>query len=115
MRRWAIMMGLGLLWNVVGTGCSDRLVEMQTHLQGTWILESRELPDGTSLKSPRIYGVMSWVPIDSRKAHVMLNLLVPKGENQDRTFDYAASTYEISTSAITRKRYLLIRQGYRSF
>ena len=114
MRRWAVIMGLGLLVTAVVPGCSDRLADMQEQLQGTWVLESRELPDGTSLRGAQISGVMSWVSIDSRKAHVTLNLLINKGASGDRTFDYAASTYEISTSAVTRKRHLLIRQGYRS-
>ena len=43
-----------------------------------------------------------------------LYVFVESGDRLPRTFDYAASTYEISTSAITRKRYLLLRQGYRS-
>jgi len=87
---------------------------MQRRLEGVWVLESRELPDGTSLRGPDVSGVMSWVPVDSRRAHVTLNLLVEGEVDQGRTFNYSASTYEISTSAITRKRHILIRQGYRS-
>lgn len=95
-------------------GCSDRLAHMQEQLAGKWILESRTLPDGTVLRKPEVSGVFSWQPIDSRKAHVTLNMLVDSGGEEPRTFDFAASKYEISTSAITRSRYLLIRQGYRS-
>jgi hypothetical protein len=97
-----------------GTGCSDRLAEMQTHMAGTWTLESREMPDGTLLRAPRVSGTFTWSPVDSRKAHVGLNVHVAEGHGRQRTFDYASSTYEISTSAITRKRHLLLRQGYRS-
>lgn len=95
-------------------GCSDRLAQMQAQLAGKWELESRTLPDGTVLRKPEVSGVFSWQPIDSRKAHVTLNMLVDSGGEKPRTFDFAASKYEISTSAITRSRYLLIRQGYRS-
>ena len=98
----------------VALGCSDRLAHMQEQLAGKWELESRTLPDGTVLRKPEVSGVFSWQPIDSRKAHVTLNMLVDKGGEEPRTFDFAASKYEISTSAITRSRYLLIRQGYRS-
>lgn len=112
MRGWAVV-GLGLLW-MIAQGCSDRLADMQSQMAGTWVLESRQLPDGSLLRPPRISGALSWVPMDSRKAHVTLNLTVDAEGDSPRTFNYAASTYEISTSAITRKRYLLIRQGYRS-
>ena len=95
-------------------GCSDRLAQMQEQLAGTWELESRLLPDGTVLRKPEVSGVFSWQPIDSRKAHVTLNILVDAGGEKPRTFNFAASKYEISTSAITRSRYLLFRQGYRS-
>ncbi len=95
-------------------GCSDRLEQMQAQLAGKWELESRTLPDGTVLRKPEVSGVFSWQPIDSRKAHVTLNMLVNSGGEKPRTYDFAASKYEISTSAITRSRYLLIRQGYRS-
>ena len=95
-------------------GCSDRLAQMQEQLAGTWELESRMLPDGTVLGKPDVSGVFSWQPIDSRKAHVTLNLLVDATGENPRTFDFSASKYEISTSAITRSRYLLMRQGYRS-
>ena len=95
-------------------GCSDRLAQMQEQLAGTWELESRLLPDGTVLRKPEVSGVFSWQPIDSRKAHVTLNMLVDAGGEKPRTFNFAASKYEISTSAITRSRYLLFRQGYRS-
>ncbi len=113
MRRW-VAAGLGLLVMGIGSGCSDRLADMQEQLSGTWILESRQLPDGTLIQSPLISGAFSWVPIDSRKAHVSLNVFLDEGDRFPRTFDYASSTYEVSTSAITRKRHLLIRQGYRS-
>ena len=96
-------------------GCSDRLAEMQANFEGTWVLESRELPDGTLFRSPQVTGNLTWASVDSRKAHVSIYVLQEgQGEETPRTFDYAASTYEISTSAITRKRHLLIRQGYRS-
>ncbi len=95
-------------------GCSDRLAQMQEQLAGTWELESRLLPDGTVLRKPEVSGMFSWQPIDSRKAHVTLNMLVDAGGEKPRTFNFAASKYEISTSAITRSRYLLFRQGYRS-
>ena len=106
--------GLMVVLLVASWGCSDRLADIQAQLEGTWVLESRELPDGTSLASPRISGAFTWVPIDSRKAHVTLNVMVDEQDQLPRTFDYAASTYEVSTSAITRKRYLMVRQGYRS-
>ncbi len=113
MRRWVIV-GLGMLAMGGGMGCSDRLADMQDQLKGMWVLESRQLDDGTLIQSPLISGAFLWVPIDSRKAHVTLNVLLDEGDRFPRTFDYAASTYEVSTSAITRKRHLLIRQGYRS-
>ena len=113
MRRWAVL-GLSLFLVGMASGCSDRLADMQEMLEGTWVLESRELPDGTRLQSPQVSGVFSWVPIDSRKANVTLHVLLDSSDRFPRTFDYAASTYEISTSAITRKRHLFIRQGYRS-
>ncbi len=109
-----VVPGIGLLMIAVGFGCTDRLAQMQRACQGTWVLKSRQLPDGTLLSFPQIQGVMSWVPIDSRKAHVTVNVLVEGVGRTSRRFDYAASTYEISTSAITRKRHLLIRQGYRA-
>ena len=105
MRFWAA--GLLVVLLVASWGCSDRLADIQAQLEGTWVLESREMPDGTRLASPRISGAFTWVPIDSRKAHVTLNVLV---DEQDRL----PRTYEVSTSAITRKRYLMVRQGYRS-
>ena len=112
MRFWAAgLMGVLL---AASWGCSDRLADIQAQLEGTWVLESRALPDGTRLASPRISGAFTWVPIDSRKAHVTLNVLVDEQDQLPRTFDYASSTYEVSTSAITRKRYLMLRQGYRS-
>ena len=111
MKRW---ISVSLVILACASGCSDRLAQMQHQLAGTWVLESRQLPDGTELRSPSISGVFSWQPIDSRKAHVSLNVLVNNLDTGVRTFDYAASKYEISTSAITRSRYLLIRQGYRS-
>lgn len=109
MRRWVVM---GLVAMGLVSGCGDRLAQMQEQLAGTWVLESRELPDGTVLLPPRISGVLAWMPIDSRKAHVTLSMLLDN--EKVPTFDYAASKYEISTSAITRSRYLLVRQGYRS-
>jgi hypothetical protein len=45
---------------------------------------------------------------------VTLNYLEDLKGDEPRRFNYAASTYEISTSAITRARHVLIRQGYRS-
>jgi len=98
----------------LGQGCGDRLAEMQTQLAGTWVLQSRKLADGSVVRPPNIHGAMSWVPVSSRKAHVTLNLLEEGQDEAKRRFNYAASTYEISTSAITQARYVLIRQGYRS-
>lgn len=109
-----VVFGLGILLAGLTSGCSDRLAQMQEQLAGVWVLESRELPDGSVLRPPAVSGVFSWMPADSRKAHVTFNVQVDRGEGGVRTFDYAASKYEISTSAITRSRYLLIRQGYRS-
>ena len=111
-RRLMIVLMMVSAWFALG--CSDRLAQMQQQLAGTWELESRLLPDGTVLRKPEVSGVFSWQPIDSRKAHVTLNMRVEAGGEKPRTFEFAASKYEISTSAITRSRYLLIRQGYRS-
>ena len=99
---------------LVGQGCGDRLAEMQTQLAGTWVLQSRTLADGSILRPPVVQGAISWVPVSSRKAHVTLNLLESAQDQAPRRFNYAASTYEISTSAITQARYVLIRQGYPS-
>jgi hypothetical protein len=95
-------------------GCSDRLADMQNQLAGVWVLQKRQLDDGTVLVPPHVTGSISWVPISSRKAHVTLNYLEDLKGDEPRRFNYAASTYEISTSAITRARHVLIRQGYRS-
>jgi len=95
-------------------GCSDRLSDMQQQLAGTWVLQTRQLQDGTVLKGPHVLGAISWEPISSRKAHVTLNMLEDLKDGTPRRFNYASSTYEISTSAITRARHVLVRQGYRS-
>lgn len=99
---------------LLGQGCGDRLAEMQTRLEGTWVLQSRKMADGSVVRPPHIHGAMSWIPVSSRKAHVTLNLLENADGDTPQRFNYAASTYEISTSAITQARYVLIRQGYRS-
>ena len=97
---------------VAGTfGCSDRLADMQKACSGTWQLESRKLADGSTIGSPQIQGSMHWEPIDSRKAHVSLTVVREDGDKQ--ILDHSLSTYEISTSAITRKRHALIQRGYR--
>ena len=93
-------------------GCSDRLADMQKACSGTWQLESRTLADGSTIGSPQIQGTLHWEPIDSRKAHVSLTLVQNDGGKQ--VFDHSLSTYEISTSAITRKRHALIQRGYRA-
>ena len=113
MRRWGFV-GLVLLLAGSFQGCGDRLADMQSKLAGAWVLESRQLSDGTVLRPPQVSGVISWMPASSRKAYVTLSVLMAKSGNVPRRFDYAASTYEISTSAITQARHLLIRQGYRS-
>jgi len=92
-------------------GCSDRLADMQQACAGTWQLDSRTLADGSTLRPPQVQGTIHWEPIDSRKAHVSVTL-VQNGEGQ-QVFDHSLSTYEISTSAITRKRHALIQRGYR--
>ena len=107
------IMGIGFLI-LIGLGCTDRLAQMQNTCQGTWELALRQLPNGTELRPPQIQGGMCWIPLDSRKAHVTIYVQVEATEKTPRRFDYAASTYELSTSAITRKRHLLLRQGYRS-
>jgi hypothetical protein len=112
--RYGAIIGLGVLLLGFTQGCSDRLATMQEQLAGTWVLSSRELPDGRRLEPPSISGAFTWLPMDSRKAHVTLNVLLEGNGEAPRTFDFAASKYEISTSAITRARHLLIRQGYRS-
>ena len=91
--------------------CSDRLAEMQSVCTGTWQLEVRTLPDGSTIRPPQINGSFHWEPIDSRKAHVSLTLLTEEDDKQ--VLDHSLSTYEISTSAITRKRRVLIQRGYR--
>jgi len=103
-----------LLAVFVMQGCSDRLSDMQQQLEGTWILQKRELQDGTVLTASHLKGAMFWEPVSSRKALVTLNLLEDLKDGTPRRFNYAASTYEISTSAITRARHILVRQGYRS-
>ena len=101
---------LGLTLSVA---CADRLASMQEMVKGTWALQSRRMADGTTLAPPRIFGLLRWSPVDSRTAHVTLDVLVwPEGEA--RTFEHSAATCEISTSAITKKRHLLLREGYRS-
>lgn len=110
MKRW----GFGLLLVVLTSGCSDRLADIQHRMEGTWVLESRQLRDGTVLRPPQIAGAITWVPIDSRKAHVSLNVFQSAEDRSDNRFNYAGCTYEISTSAITQARYVLVRQGYRS-
>lgn len=103
--------GFFVLCAALMTGCADRLAEMQTMCEGTWMLESRTLADGTQLRPPTVQGHIVWVPINSRKAHVTTAVRVL--DTVKPTFDYAASVYEISTSAVTQARYALIRQGYR--
>ena len=112
MRRGILFMGLFLA--VAVSGCGDRLAELQGKVSGTWVLQSRELPDGTTLKTPDVSGILTWRPVDSRKAAVSLHIDVAAREDVGRTFNFSTSKYEISTSAITRTRFLLIRQGYRS-
>lgn len=102
---WILVLVAGSL------GCSDRLADMQKACEGTWELEARTLPDGSTVKPPQIHGALHWEPIDSRKAHVSLTVIRNEGDNQ--VMDHALSTYEISTSAITRKRHALIQRGYR--
>jgi hypothetical protein len=97
-----------LLVAVVLVSCQDRLAYLQGTCRGTWELESREMADGTVLRPPDIVGVMYWEPIDARKAHVATTIIV-KGDNY--RMDHSASTYEVSTSAITRKRHFLRRRG----
>ena len=92
-------------------GCSDRLADMQSACEGTWTLESRTLEDGSVLRPPAVQGTINWAPIDSRKAHVSVTLVNNQGKQQ--IMDHSLSTYEISTSAITRKRHALIQRGYR--
>ena len=111
MKRLAFI-ALGLLF--LGQGCSDRLGQMQAQMSGNWVLESRTLPDGTVLRPPQVQGAISWIPVTSRKAHVSLNREMAAQNGTPRRFDYAVSLYEISTSAITQARHILIRQGYRS-
>jgi hypothetical protein len=108
MRNTTVAMVVALL---ATAGCSDRLSQMQDACKGTWALASRELADGRTLSSPAIEGVMHWEPIDARKAHVSMTLVRNAGEKQ--TVDHAVSTFEISTSAITRKRHALVQRGYR--
>lgn len=107
MRNTTIVFAVALL---ATAGCSDRLSQMQDACKGTWTLASRELADGRTLSPPAIEGIMHWEPIDARKAHVSVTL-IRSGEKQ--IVDYAVSTYEISTSAITRKRHALVQRGYR--
>jgi hypothetical protein len=92
-------------------GCSDRLADMQTACAGTWQLESRMLANGSTLRPPQVQGTIHWEPIDSRKAHVSVTLVQNTGNHQ--VMDHSLSTYEISTSAITRKRHALVQRGYR--
>ena len=92
-------------------GCSDRLADMQNACAGTWQLESRTLPDGSTLAPPAVQGTIHWEPIDSRKAHVSVTVVQNSGGHQ--VIDHSLSTYEISTSAITRKRHALVQRGYR--
>ena len=99
-----------LVLAVTLVSCQDRLAFVQRTCQGTWELQSRELSDGTILLPPDIFGSMHWKPIDQRKAHVSLLIIV---EGEDYRLDHSASTYEVSTSAITRKRHFLIKRGYR--
>lgn len=102
---------VSVLTLVAAMGCSDRLSQMQDACRGTWELASRELADGRTISPPMIEGVMHWEPIDARKAHVSMTVVREDGGKQ--MVDHAASTYEISTSAITRKRHALIQRGYR--
>lgn len=111
MKRWGF---LGVLLFALTSGCSDRLADIQHRMEGTWVLASRQLQDGTTLRPPQIEGAITWVPINSRQAHVTLNILENSQSDTHRRFNYAGCTYEISTSAITQSRYVLIRQGYRS-
>ncbi len=108
MRRATLTFIIALL---MATGCSDRLSQMQDACKGTWALDSRELADGRTIRPPAIEGLMHWNPIDARKAHVSVTVIQNREDKQ--IFDYAASTYEISTSAITRKRHALVQRGYR--
>jgi len=111
MKFWGLMSALMV---ALTSGCGDRLANVQERMGGTWVLESRQLADGTTLRPPDISGAIAWVPIDSRNAHVSLNVLQGEAGSPDRRLNYALCTYEISTSAITQSRYALIRQGYRS-
>ena len=104
-RIWILLLVAGAF------GCSDRLAEMQQACAGTWNLESRTLADGSTIGPPRIQGTIHWEPIDSRKAHVSLTLVQNNDDKQ--VLDHSLSTYEISTSAITRKRHVLFQRGYR--
>ena len=92
-------------------GCSDRLADMQAACAGTWQLETRMLADGSMIRPPLVQGTIHWEPIDSRKAHVSVTVVQNNGDHQ--VMDHSLSTYEISTSAITRKRHALVQRGYR--
>ena len=111
MRRVLIVAtALGL---ALALSCADRLASMQEMVKGTWALQSRQMVNGTALAPPHVFGFMQWLPMDSRTAHVTVDVLVwPEGG--ERTFEHSAATCEISTSAITKKRHMLIREGYKS-
>ena len=112
MSRWTVL-GVGLVVMGLGSGCADRLASIQEGCKGTWQLATRELPDGTILRPPSVRGAICWIPIDSRKEHVTASVEIGASGQAARTFDYASSVYEVSTSAASKKRHLLIRQGYR--
>lgn len=91
-------------------GCTDQLAVIQDSCRGRWELVRREMPDGTLYGAPAVRGEMIWKKLDARRAHV--TLWVQTAVSREK-LDYAASVYEISTSAITRNRHLLVRRGYR--
>ena len=111
MRR--ILFAVAVLGLALSLSCADRLASMQEMVKGTWVLQSRRMDNGTSLAPPHLFGFMQWLPIDSRTAHVTVDVLVlPEGG--ERAFEHSSAVCEISTSAITKKRHMLIREGYKS-
>ena len=61
-----------MLFCFIPVGCAND-TKHQVEFRGTWDLESRSLPQGQEIKTPKVYGLIEWFPLTQDKAHVLIS------------------------------------------
>ena len=91
---------------VLVIGCGEQ-VKYQSTFRGSWILNSRKLPDGKVITPPSVTGLLQWFPISENQAHVIVAFT-----RNEESIQVLESIYQLEDQSFEQEEFVQIGGEY---